>query len=1025
MKTHWLTPALKVTLAYGLAGLLWIGGSGYVAGWITGALVHFTSVYTLTGCLFVAVTSALLFWRLRRMFRVEAEARHKTEDTARALRESEERFRCLAEAISEVFWICDLNFTKMHYVSPAYERLWGRSCESLYQNPKNWADLVHPEDRDRVLATFWMDRGMKETAAEYRIIRPDGTERWVLDRAYPLRNGAGEPIGMAGIVKDITESKIAEEALRQREMLYHTVFESAGDAILILEQDRFIDCNQRALEMFRLTRDELTGLEPMALSPERQPDGFPSAERQRQVHAAALAGKPQLFQWSHRRRDGGEFVAEVGLRAFTLGSKTLLMAMVRDITERLEAEQQVSLLNQVYALISHINEAIVRISDRDTLLQETCRIAVEHGQFRLAWVGLVDPASGEVCPVAAAGHDEGYVEQVRASVEAGSQGRGPTGTAIREGRVIICADIAQDPKMALWREAALARGYHSCIALPLKAGRQVVGALVVYGAKPDIFTTFITESLIEVAEDLSFALQLCERNRQRELEQQQLRLQHSALEAAANAIMITDCHGVIHWVNDSFTRLTGYTRAEAIGQNPRLLKSGAQNREFYQGLWQTILAGSVWQGSMINKRKDGALYDEEITITPVRSQAGDITHFIAIKQDVTERRKLEQQFLRAQRMQSIGLLAGGVAHDLNNVLTPVLMALPLLRGPLEPRQRDHVLETLEQSVRRGANIVQQVLTFARGVEVQRALVQLRHLVREVAKISEETFPRDIRINTLLPTHLWPFLGDPTQIHQVVLNLAVNARDAMPEGGLLTFSAQNVELRERLQFMDFEIPPGRYVSLSVADTGTGISPKNLERVFEPFFTTKPAGKGTGLGLSTVLGIVKSHGGLVEVKTRMGEGSTFTVFLPAEPAQKEPAASAEVASPPKGGGETVLVVDDEAGILQVASSILRANGYRVVCARNGNEALAELAKPGQKIQAVISDIMMPSMDGLALTRALRQTYPGMPIIAMTGLMNPPGEEDRSSKLRDLGVRHFLRKPFETEELLILLQEALREV
>jgi PAS domain S-box-containing protein len=556
----------------------------------------------------------------------------------------------------------------------------------------------------------------------------------------------------------------------------------------------------------------------------------------------------------------------------------------------------------------------------------------------------------------------------------------------------------------------------------LKVDGHIVGVFCVYASETNYFSTIITESLIEVAADLSFALELFERNRQRESEQQQLRLQHSALEAAANAIVITNRDGTIEWVNAAFTAFTGYSRAEAIGCNPRVLKSGLHEPAFYRRMWQTVLAGDVWQGTLTNKRKDGSLYDEEMTITPVRSEAGKISHFVAIKQDISERKKLEQQFLRAQRMQSIGLLAGGVAHDLNNVLAPVLMALPLLRNQLEPDQREHILQTLEKSVQRGANIVQQVLTYARGVEVQRALVQLRHLIREVAKIAEETFPRDIQIRCNAPVSLWPFQGDPTQIHQVLLNLAVNARDAMPQGGELIFTARNVELRERLQYLDFEIPPGRYVCVSVADTGTGITTDVLERMFEPFFTTKPTGKGTGLGLSTVLGIVKSHGGLVEAETVVGAGSKFSVFLPAVPAEVAAAVADRRPELPQGRGETVLLVDDEAGILHVTKSTLVANGYRVITARNGTQALDRLAEQGAAIKAVVTDIMMPTMDGLAMTRVLRRINPALPVIATTGMMNPPGEEDRTGHLRELGVSHFLHKPFQAEELLGALRMAL---
>jgi CheY-like chemotaxis protein len=246
---------------------------------------------------------------------------------------------------------------------------------------------------------------------------------------------------------------------------------------------------------------------------------------------------------------------------------------------------------------------------------------------------------------------------------------------------------------------------------------------------------------------------------------------------------------------------------------------------------------------------------------------------------------------------------------------------------------------------------------------------------------------------------------------------------MPDGGQLSFAARNVELPERLQFLGFEIPPGRYVCATVADTGTGIAPEVLERMFEPFFTTKPTGKGTGLGLSTVLGIVKSHGGLVEVETRVGAGSKFIVYLPAATVDAAPVDDAQRPPMPRGNGETVLVVDDEVGILHVTRAILLANGYRVITAKNGAEGVDRFSEQGALIKAVVTDIMMPAMDGLAMTRVLRKINSGLPVIATTGMMNPPGEPDRAVQLRELGVKHFLRKPCEARELLVALHEALR--
>ena len=939
----------------------------------------------------------------------------------RALRTSEERFRSLAESISEVFWMCDLDCSRIDYISPAYEQVWGRARASLYSNPKSWLESVHPEDREQVRDALWTGRGGNEQIVEYRIILPDGGIRWILDRAFPLRDASGQPAGVTGIAKDVTERKFAERALLESEARLRALYHSMNEGMALHEivcDGRGNAVNYRILEA-NPAFERLTGLSREQVAGKLATEVYQTAPPPYLEIYAPVAASGEA---THFEADYAPMGRHYAVSVFS-PRKGQFATVFADITKRKEAERQLRLLNQVYELISHINEAIVRISDRETLFRETCRIAVDHGQFQLAWIGWLHDETREIVPVSWAGRDEGYLESVQARATEDARGRGPIGKAVREGRVVVCQDIAQDPMMALWREAALARGFRSMISLPLKTGGRVAGAFGVYSAQPNYFTAIVTESLIEVAADLSFALDIFERNRQGEVEREQLRLQHSALEAAANAIVITNRDGIIQWVNDAMVRLTGYSREEITGQDMRLFKSGAHDPEFYRRMWQTVLSGGVWHGMLSNRRKDGAEYHEEMTITPVRSREGAITHFIAIKQDVTDRLKLAQQFLRAQRMQSVGLLAGGVAHDLNNVLAPVLMALPLLKAGLTVEQRDHLLQTLEQSVQRGANIVRQVLTFARGVEVRRALVQVRHLIREVVRIAEETFPRDILVRSSLPSELWPLEADPTQIHQVLLNLAVNARDAMPEGGQLTFAGGNVTLTESLEFQDFEIPPGRYVRVSVADTGTGIPPEVVERIFEPFFTTKSPGKGTGLGLSTVLGIIKSHGGLVEVTSTPGSGSTFTVFLPAAPVGTPVPAPAEIPMPTRGRGETVLVVDDEAAILQVTQSSLQANGYQVLTAREGARALAVFNEHRGSIRAVVTDIMMPVMDGVALARALRQVAPSIPIIAATGLKNPPGERDRVAELRDLGVAHFLYKPFHTEDLLKILDTVLQ--
>lgn len=494
-----------------------------------------------------------------------------------------------------------------------------------------------------------------------------------------------------------------------------------------------------------------------------------------------------------------------------------------------------------------------------------------------------------------------------------------------------------------------------------------------------------------------------------------LHLLETGLTSALHTIVITDVEGTIEWVNPAFTKATGYEADEAIGENPRILKSGRQCARFYEDLWATITAGKVWVGNLTNKRKDGTFYDEEAVITPVLDEAGKITHFIAIKEDVTEKHRMENQLLRSQRMESIGLLAGGVAHDLNNVLAPIMMSIELLKEQDMPAtMRDDLIESLDKGCQRGAGIIRQVLTFARGVEGDRVLVQVRHLVKDLISIAKETFPKNIEMVMNIPANLSPVSGDATQLHQVLMNLTLNARDAMPNGGRLEVSGGNVTLENGRDYLDVSIPPGKYVRLIVADNGVGIPAAKVDRVFEPFFTTKELGKGTGLGLPTSLGIVKSHHGLLEVESAVGAGTRFTVYLPVADAADE-REDIVLAMPARGHGETILLVDDEEGVRNVMGHALKRHGYKVLTASDGAEGVGIYARQMDEIDLVISDIMMPIMDGVAMVRALASINPEVRVMGCSGFVGDGANGGLIEDLRKLGVCTVLSKPFAVDELL----------
>jgi PAS domain S-box-containing protein len=389
--------------------------------------------------------------------------------------------------------------------------------------------------------------------------------------------------------------------------------------------------------------------------------------------------------------------------------------------------------------------------------------------------------------------------------------------------------------------------------------------------------------------------------------------------------------------------------------------------------------------------------------------------------DLTERKKLEQQFLRAQRMESIGTLASGVAHDLNNILAPIMMSIELLKGMLHDPQGGQVLATIEASARQGADIVRQVLSFARGVEGERVELQPKHLLQDLENIIKGTFPKDILLEFRLPNDIWTIFGDPTQVHQILLNLCVNARDAMPNGGRLKVEVENCVIDEHYAAMNAQAKAGRYVQISVVDSGTGMPPGVMDKIFEPFFTTKEVGKGTGLGLSTVMAVIKSHEGFINVYSEPGRGATFRVYLPAvEISSDGKQMVPRPATLPRGNGETILLIDDETSILTITSQTLQAFGYRVLTATDGAEAVATYATHEKTIAVVLIDMMMPVMDGPATIRALTRINPAVKIIAASGL-NP---RDRAARIDESNVKHFLNKPYSAENLLKTLRAILEE-
>lgn len=431
-----------------------------------------------------------------------------------------------------------------------------------------------------------------------------------------------------------------------------------------------------------------------------------------------------------------------------------------------------------------------------------------------------------------------------------------------------------------------------------------------------------------------------------------------------------------------------------------------------------------------NKQLEAALIGANGRRIPIEIALGTIewngerqAHIIL--RDITDRADkmlLEAKLMRAQRLESIGTLASGIAHDLNNVLTPALMSVEMLSSRTSDPKSKTMLATLERCILRGANIVKQVLAFGRGLEGPHDLLQTRYLLREILQIVTETFPKSIENKAVFPPDLWVVRGDSTQLHQTLLNLCVNARDAMPNGGKLTLTGKNVHLDATFAQMNPEAKPGPYVQLGVEDTGNGIPPAIMDKIFDPFFSTKAIGKGTGLGLSSVMGIVKKHGGFLQTTSEPGRGSRFLIFLPAVLDENAPAITLTPTAPPSGNGELILIADDELAIGEIMRATLEQYNYKVLSAKDGAEAVALLAQHRNEVKAIVLDFMMPVMDGANALLVIRHIQPHVPIILTPG--SPDENATLDNTLRSPGLKS-LNKPFTANELLTLLAEALKRV
>jgi PAS domain S-box-containing protein len=695
-----------------------------------------------------------------------------------------------------------------------------------------------------------------------------------------------------------------------------------------------------------------------------------------------------------------------------LGDDRGLVRAIRYAIERARAQETIAVHARQQYAVAALGQLALAGAEIDTLFNETVRVMAETLQVEFCKIlELLD--GGEKLLLRAG---LGWKDSLRGQALLGFAGESPVVRALQSEAPLVVEDLRTD---ARFDGASLLRdhGIVSGVSVLIRGRRRPWGLLGAHTCRRRTFSENEVAFLQAIAHVLGEAIE--RKAAEEALHESDARF-HQVVENIHEAL----------WMFEPDTRQVVYVSprfAEIWGRPDSTLRHAPQSwmdsvhpedRDRVQQAIPLMERGDGHAETYRIVRPDGAVRWIRHRTFAARDEAGGVRRLIAVAEDTTEQKKLEEQFLRSQRMEAIGTLASGVAHDLNNILSPVLMTAELLttRTP-EGRDRE-LLAMMTRGAQRAAETVKQLLMFSRGVEGKRGLVQVRHLLKEMAGIMRETFPREITIVENPASDLWPVVADATQLHQVLMNLCVNARDAMANGGTLTVGAANVQLTPDDMHVHIDARPCRYTVLSVADTGHGIPPEILNRIFDPFFTTKELGKGSGLGLSTVAGIMRNHGGFVTVYSEPRRGTLFRAYLPAA---GESALSATMQTPPPaplGRGELILVVDDEVAILEATREVLEQHQYRVVTASDGREAMNVFLQERDQVRLVVTDIMMPVMSGIALVRALRALDPNLKIIAASGL----DDEAKRTELATLGVADILIKPYIPAQLLGVLRRHL---
>ncbi len=808
----------------------------------------------------------------------------------------------------------------------------------------------------------------------------------------------------------------AREALAAREREYRMLFENANDAILIFdpETEKIMAANRAATRLYDCAQEELIGASLIDFSTD-------FVKGRAAIEECLASGTLSNHESVHRSRAGRRLHILANASVIDYRGHRALLAVFRDISDRKAAEQEIFRLHRALKALNKCSQALLHARDQQHLLDEICKIVVEVGGYRMSWVaGAPEPPDNCVRALASYGTGGEYVETLCLRYNAESTSSLLVPTAFRTGQPAVCRDISTDARALPLRQECRDRGFASIIALPLTVENKVVAALAIYAAECDAFDAAEVELLTELAGNVSFGLESMQARRQKEIAQNELRASEgryrTLFERNLAGVFRAAADGTLLEVNDAFVHMLGYDNsAELVTLRLGILCAAAGFVE----PWSADLAAA---GQLINRemrvlRKDGSTAYLLANLVLLRDPSGTPESIEGTVLDITQRRQLEAQLLQSQKMEAIGQLAGGIAHDFNNLLMVIRSYAELVGEAVHDEAIRKELDAILNAADRGAALTRQLLTFGRKQMFSPRMLDINSVLESITKVLPRALGEDVRVEVQSAADLWQVKADPVQIEQLILNLAVNARDAMPGGGRLTLETSNVTLDRDYLKMHAGVVPGDYVMLAVSDTGQGIPPENLPRIFEPFFTTKERGKGSGLGLATVYGIVQQSGGFVWVYSEPAHGTVFKIYLPRAGAAAGPVTNPVAAGAPLCGGETILLVEDEEAVRNAARSYLSLRGYSVLEAGCGEEALRISDGHQGAIDLLITDAVMPGIGGNVLARELSARRPGIRIIYVSGYTEATVGE--RGIIADCA---FLQKPFSLSALARQVRETL---